>query len=67
MARAMLGALRPDLSGLGLAGPSAAARAMARFDMTYPETEATQAACLPGAAVHAEVADRLTPVLRGLM
>ncbi len=65
--RAMLEALRPDLSGLVLAVPSPRARAMARFDMTYPETEATQAACLPGAAVHAEVADRLTPVLRGLM
>ena len=63
----MLEALRPDLSGLVLAVPSPRARAMARFDMTYPETEATQAACLPGAAVHAEVADRLTPVLRGLM
>ena len=40
---------------------------MAPFDMTYPETEAVQAACLPGAAVHAEVADRLAPVLRGLI
>ena len=25
------------------------------------------AACLPGAAAHAEVADRLAPVLRGLL
>ena len=64
--RAMLEALRPEVSALVLASPSPRARAMARFDMTYPETEATQAACLPGAAVHAEVADRLAPVLRGL-
>ena len=43
------------------------ARAMARFDMTYPETEAGLAACLPGAAVHAEVAQCLAPVIRRLM
>ena len=65
--RAMLAALRCDVSAIVLAVPSPRARAMAPFDMTYPETEAAQAACLPGAAVHAEVADRLTPVLRGLM
>lgn len=65
--RAMLDALRPEVSAIVLASPSPRARAMARFDMTFPETEAAQAACLPGAAVHAEVAERLAPVLRGLM
>lgn len=64
---AILDALRPEASAIVLAMPSPQARTLARFDMTYPETEATQAACLPGAAVHAEVADRLAPVLRGLM
>ncbi len=64
--RAMLAALRPEVSALVQAVPSPPARTMARFDMTYPETESVQAACLPGAAVHAEVADRLTPALRGL-
>ena len=65
--RAMIDALRFEVSATVLAVPSPRARAMAPFDMTYPETEAAQAACLPGAAVHAEVADRLAPVLRGLM
>lgn len=65
--RAMIASLRCDVSATVLAVPSPRARAMAPFDMIYPETEALQAACLPGAAVHAEVADRLAPVLRGLM
>lgn len=65
--RAMLEALRPEVTAIVLTTPSPRARALAPFDMTYPETEATQAACLPGAAVHAEVAERLTPVLLGLM
>lgn len=65
--RAMIDALRFEVSATVQAVPSPRARRMAPFDMTYPETEAAQAACLPGAAVHAEVADRLTPVLRGLM
>ena len=47
--------------------PSARARAMSRLDMTYPETEAAQAACLPGAAVHGEIAERLLPALRPLI
>lgn len=64
--RAMLNALRPEVSAILQATPSPRARAMARFDMTYPETEAAQAACLPGSAAHAEVAERLAPVLRGL-
>jgi hypothetical protein len=65
--RAMLEALRPEVTAIVIATPSPRARAMAAFDMTYPETEATQAACLPGAAVHAEVAACLAPVLRRLM
>lgn len=65
--RTMLDALRPEVSDLVVASPSPRARAMARFDMTYPETEAVQAACLPGSATHAEVAECLAPVLRGLM
>jgi hypothetical protein len=61
--RPLLDALRLQVSDLIIATPSARARAMARFDMTYPETEAMQAACLPGAAAHAEVAASLAPVL----
>ncbi len=63
----LLDALRPDVSDLIIATPSPRARAMARFDMTYPETEAALAACLPGAAVHAEVAAQLAPALRALL
>jgi hypothetical protein len=40
---------------------------MAAFDMSYPETEAAQAACLPGAAAHAEVAERLVTSIRRLI
>lgn len=65
--RAMLEVLRPEVSAIVQATPSPRARAMARFDMTYPETEAIQAACLPGSAAHAEVADHLAPVLRDLL
>ena len=65
--RGMLDALRDAVTSITLATPSRRAREMARFDMTYPETEAAQAACLPGAAVHAEVAARLLPVLQGLI
>jgi Domain of unknown function (DUF6473) len=61
--RAMLDALCRDGTAVVEAVPSSRARAMARFDMIYPETEATQAACLPGAAVHVEVAARLVPAL----
>ena len=65
--RAMLEALRPEVSDLVLATPSPRARALQPLDMTYPETEAAQAACLPGSAVHAEVAERLLPVVQRLM
>jgi Domain of unknown function (DUF6473) len=64
---ALIDALRPEVTTVVIASPSPQARAMAEFDKTFPETEATQAACLPGAAVHAEVADALAPVLRRLM
>lgn len=64
--RALLDALRGEVSDVVLATPSPHARARAPFDMTYPETEASRAACLPGAAVHAEVAECLAPVIRRL-
>lgn len=62
--QALLDRLRPEVSQVILATTSPQARALHPFDMTYPETEAAQAACLPGAAVHAEVAERLVPALR---
>ncbi|MFN4193713.1 MAG: DUF6473 family protein [Tabrizicola sp.] len=65
--RAMVEALAGEVTGIVEIVPSLRARAMARLDMTYPETEATQAACLPGAAVHAEVAARLVPLVQDLM
>ncbi len=65
--RALLAVLGPEVCDVIIATPSERARAQAPFDMTYPETEATQAACLPGAAAHAEVAALLVPVLRRLM
>lgn len=65
--RALLEALGPHCPTQVHVVPSPHARAMARFDMTCPETEKTQAACLPGAAVHGEVAECLAPVLRALM
>ncbi|MFN3280998.1 MAG: DUF6473 family protein [Tabrizicola sp.] len=65
--RALVEALACEVSGIVELVPSPKARAMARLDMIYPETEAAQAACLPGAAVHAEVAARLVPLVRGLM
>ena len=63
----MLDALRPEVSDLVIATPSPRARALAALDMTYPETEAAFAACLPGAAMHAEVAGQLAPVVERLM
>lgn len=65
--RGLIDALRGEVSAVVLAVPGPRARAMAPFDMSFPATEATQAACLPGAAAHAEVAERLAPVLRGLL
>ena len=65
--RPLVEALAADATALIEAVPSARARALAPFDMTFPETEATQAACLPGAAMHAEMAERIVPVLKLLM
>ncbi|MBN8633262.1 MAG: hypothetical protein J0L76_20700 [Rhodobacterales bacterium] len=65
--RGLIDALRFEVSAVVHAVPSPRARAMAPFDMTYAETEAAQAACLPGAAVHSEVADRLASVLHSLL
>lgn len=61
--QSMLHALGRDGAEVVVAGISARSRAMARFDMVYPETEASLAASLPGAASHAEVAAALTPLL----
>jgi len=47
--------------------PSAAARALGVKDMLFPETEAIQAHCLPGAAVHAEIAAKLSPAIAELL
>jgi hypothetical protein len=60
--RAMLAALRPNVTGLVQVAPS-----NRPGDITCPETEAMQAACLPGATVHASIADALTPILSGLI
>jgi hypothetical protein len=60
--RAMLAALRPNVTGLVQVAPS-----NRPGDITCPETEAMQAACLPGAAVHASIAEALTPILSGLI
>lgn len=65
--RTMLEALRPEVDEIVIAIPSPRARSLAPFDMTYPETEAALAACLPGAAMHAEVAAKLAPVVRALL
>lgn len=65
--RPLLDTLRPAVAGVVEVVPSPNARSLAPLDMTYPETESAQAACLPGAAVHAEVAARLVPPLQRLM
>lgn len=65
--RTMLDLLGQEVDAVVIATPSAQARALAPFDMTYPETEAALAACLPGAAMHAEVAEALVPVLQALL
>lgn len=65
--RNMLDALRPEVDAVVIATPSPRARSLVPQDMTFPETEAALAACLPGAAMHAEVAAELAPVLQGLV
>lgn len=47
--------------------PSVAARASGVKDMLFPETEAMQANSLPGGAVHAEIAARLSPMIAELL
>lgn len=59
----LLAAVRPEVAGIVTVVPSTRARAMSAFDKIFPETEAAQAACLPGAAVHAQVAAELAPEL----
>jgi hypothetical protein len=65
--RDLLDSLSHEVAAIIEVVPSPAAKAKAAFDMTFPETEATLAACLPGAAIHAEVAGRLLPVLKHLL
>lgn len=64
--RALLDALRPDVAALVEVVPSPRARVMGLLDKTFDETEAAQAACLPGSAAHAEVAAGLRPVIQQL-
>jgi Domain of unknown function (DUF6473) len=61
--RAMLDALRPAVTALVQVAPAGTKAS----DLVCPETEAALAACLPGAAVHATVADALGPVLTRLI
>lgn len=60
--RALVDSLRPHARVLAIR-ISAAARAAGTVGMTFPETEAQQAACLPGPAAHAEIARRLAGVI----
>lgn len=50
-----------------MAVPSTAARAQGMEGMVFPEMAEPAARGLPGVAAHAEVAEALLPVLRGLM
>jgi hypothetical protein len=59
----MLAGLRPVVTAQVEAIPSAAARAEGLARMQFPKTEVQQARCMPGSAVHDEVAARLVPVL----
>lgn len=65
--RALLAALRADVSGIVTVVPTPGAWDLSACDMTFPETEAAQAACLPGAAVHAEIAAVLGAALQEVM
>ncbi len=64
--QAMLDALCSEVSEIVLAVPSAEARAQGLDGMTFPETEAAQAACLAGHAEHAEIARQLLPAVSRL-
>jgi hypothetical protein len=61
----MLAALGPMVTMTVEVIPSTAARAEGLQRMQVPETELATARCLPGSAVHDEVAARLAPVLTG--
>ncbi|WP_103259107.1 DUF6473 family protein [Tabrizicola aquatica] len=61
--RALVDSLRPHARVLALR-TSAAARAAGTTGMIFPETEAQQAACLPGPAAHAEIAAALAGAIR---
>lgn len=63
----MLAALRPAVSALIEAVPSPAARSEGLSRMQVPETELETARCLPGSAVHDEVAALLSPVVARLL
>ncbi len=64
---AMVRSLRRSVSAVVEAVPSAAARAEGLCRMQVPETELATARCLPGSAVHDEVAALLGPVIAGLL
>jgi hypothetical protein len=64
---AMLAALRPLVSAVIDVVPSDTARAEGLRRMQVPETEVATARCLPGSAVHDEVAARLAPVVARLL
>lgn len=65
--RGMLAALQTDSTRLIEIVASPAALSEGADGMQFPETEAQQARALPGAAVHAEVAERLAPEVARLM
>lgn len=64
---AMLAVLRPLVSTQVNAVPSEQARAEGLCRMQVPETELVTARCLPGSAVHHEVAALLSPVVASLL
>ena len=63
----MLAAIRPFASAYLEAVSSPDARACGTQGMAFAPMEALAAAGLPGSAIHAEVADRLTPVIEDLL
>jgi hypothetical protein len=64
---AMLARIRPNVSALVEVLPSESARAEGLCRMQVPETETATARCLPGSAVHDEVAAALAPVVARLL
>ena len=61
--RAMVEALRPRITGIVEASPSAAARAEGLCRMQFPEGEQATARQMPGTTAHREVAKALLPVV----